>query len=160
MPPLPVSSTKFSVSLKSSSVACRITIPPVSSVNEMVVTNFAGGGTNSSCANNLQPKRSRMIMLNSFIILFRTVSVWLFWLQFASRLSSQNLCLPLFLINQAKKATGLLKTNIGWWMLQQMLYRLCFCFCCSEKFHKRRRLNSQSTKAIIITAPMTIIIIT
>ena len=50
IPPLPVSSTKFKLSLNSSNVACKIIIPPVNWVNGIVVMNFAGGGTNSSCA--------------------------------------------------------------------------------------------------------------
>src|SRR5258706_7357752 len=75
MPPLPVSSTKLSVSLNSSSIACRTIMPPLSCINDMVVTNFAGGCTNSSCANNLQPKRSIINMLQAFVILFCTVSI-------------------------------------------------------------------------------------
>ena len=50
IPPLPVSNTKFKLSLKSSNVARTIIIPPVNWVNGIVVMNFAGGGTNSSCA--------------------------------------------------------------------------------------------------------------
>lgn len=50
IPPLPVSSTKFSESGKLSSKPCTMMIPPVSILKGKRVINLAGAGTNCSCA--------------------------------------------------------------------------------------------------------------
>ena len=72
MPLLPVSNTKFNVSGKSPSLACKMTIPPVSWVKEILVNNREGGSMNSSWAARVegtsQEKNSAREEMNLFIL--------------------------------------------------------------------------------------------